>query len=255
MTYRHRLGRTLIKAGEVLTFTYTENSSQKHIAVVAIADIDLSQEMVEFTAGVDRSSRLIFTEEALPAFIEYLSSKSLLHVGPSVAIEFGDIGRPSHRLLDEYRFSINPEAFWDDKLIHRYKHTSFTVFSRQDHTLTVLADVEAPFYISASVVDTEGQLLGMLRLSVLSDNKHTLLSEEDVERIRLALQADISLGVPEIAVLISEVHLIGNPDYGSCRYIKHTDFLTETDHVVQHRINPTQIEQPSDIDYVEPAGG
>lgn len=222
---RHDLGVVQIKAGEILSFAYLDHSNQKQsIIVVAIEDIDLSKEMAEFAKVTEGNYRKLFTENSLPEFIEHLSSKGMLHVSTTVNIDFGIMGRPSRRLSDEYRFSINPESFWDDKLYHRYSTTSFSVCTHQDHMLTVLANVEAPFYIQASIVDSEGYLLGMLRLSVISDNKHTLLNEDDIERIRLALQADIVIGVPEINVLVDEVKLINNPEFGVCQYSNHFSF-------------------------------
>jgi len=227
MLDHHTLGRIKVRAGEILTFTYDESipEKKKHITVVAIADIDLSAEMATYCEGINRATREIYTEEALPGFIQYLTEKRLLHVGNEVSLHFGSKRRPAARLLNEYRFKLNPESFWEAKLIHRYESNSFTVFTHQSHMLTVMSGPDAPFTILAEIIDLTGDPLGVLRLSVLSDNRHTLIDDEDIERIRLALQADISLNMTEISVLVNKVTLIPNPDFGTNPFKRHLSDL------------------------------
>lgn len=222
MSHEHTLGRLSVKAGEILTFTYRDNTPQeRHITVVAIADIDLSREMALFCEQADRHSHAIFTEEALPAFIEHLTQRQLLHVGNEISIDFGRLGRPASRLMNEYRFRINPEAFWEAKLLHRYQHNAFTLLSHQNHLLTLMAGVDTPFSVLANVLDIQGNPLGTLRLELLSDNRHTLINDEDIERIRLALQADITLTVQELSVMIDSIKVIPNPEFGINSFTRH----------------------------------
>jgi len=228
MHEHHTLGRMKVRAGEILTFTYDESVPDKrcHLTVVAIADIDLSQEMATYCVTINRSTRDIYTENALPGFIEYLAEKRLLHVGTEVNIHFGTTKRPAARLMGEYRFDINPESFWEAKLIHRYQSNSFTVYNHQHHMLTIMSDVEAPFLVLADIIDMKGEYLGVLRLSVLSEDSYTLFSDEDLERIRLALQADISLNVVEISVLVESVKLVPNPDFTKNAFGRHLPVVT-----------------------------
>jgi hypothetical protein len=214
MLNRHTLGRINVKAGEILTFTYKDRTP-RHVTVVALHDIDLSKELAEFCGQLDRRSRSIFTENVLPAFIEHLTDKRLLHVGNEVSVDMGVVGRPSKRLLEEYKFSINPEMFWEDKVIHRYTTSSFSVINHQEHLLTLLMDVDAPFTVVANLIDIKGDTLGVIRLVMLSDHRHTLINEEDNERIRMALQSDLSLTLPEINVLVATVEITPNPEYGN----------------------------------------
>ncbi len=223
MSHEESLGRLIVKAGEILTFTYRDSTPHpRHVTVVALVDLDLSRHMAEFCEKTNRDSRDIYTEQALPSFIEYLTELHLLHVGKEIQVDIGQIGRPASRLMNEYRFRLNPEAFWEAKLLHRYQRSSFTVFNHQNHLLTVMAGVDAPFTVVASLIDMAGDALGVLRLSVLTDHKYTLLDDEDLERIRLALQADISLSVEEISVLVDSITLIPNPDFGSNPFARHT---------------------------------
>lgn len=212
-----------VKAGELINFTYDDAvpDRPRRVTVVAIEDIDLSREMALFCEKTNRSGKDIYTENALPAFIEYLVMKRLLHVGAEVDVHFGSSRRPAARLLNEYRFRLNPESFWEEKLTHRYESRSFTIINHQQQMLTMMIGVEAPFYISASMVDLKGDYLGVLRLSVLPDGRHTLISEEDMERIRLALQSDIALHMSEIEVMVERVCVTSNPDFGSNTFQRH----------------------------------
>ncbi|MNP89099.1 hypothetical protein D3C85_14990 [compost metagenome] len=223
MENKHTLGRVEVKAGEILTFTYDNPSpeNRRHITVVALSDINLSDEMALFYQELDRGSDDIITEAALPAFIEHLCDKRLLHVGTEVNIHIGTVGRPAERLVNEYKFMLNPESFWEEKLSHRYLKRSFTVYSHQDHLLTIMMGVEAPFTILADIINMQGNHLGILQLSILSDRRHTLISDDDLERIRSALQADISLCIDEVSVLVERVTLLTNPDFGSNRFTKY----------------------------------
>lgn len=221
------LGRLTVRAGEILTLTYRDNTPlPRHITVVALVDLNLSEHMATFCADMDRSGHGIFTEQALPAFVQYLTDRRLLHVGKEVRVDFGKLGRPASRLLNEYRFKLNPEAFWEAKLLHRYKHNSFTLFSHQNHLLTIMAGIDAPFSLLAHVVAMDGTALGSFRLEILTDNKYTLISDEDLERIRLALQADLSLSIEEISVMIESVELFPNPDFGISSFARHLPTLT-----------------------------
>lgn len=74
--------------------------------------------------------------------------------------------------------------------------------------------VEAPFSAVTQFIDSKGEFLGILRFSVLSDNKYTLLDADDIERIRLAIQSDISLFVGELNILAESVVIESNPAYG-----------------------------------------
>lgn len=223
MPSKHTLGKMYVRAGEILTFTYDDTvpEEKRRVTVVAIDDIDISAEMAMFCEQTDRSGKDIYTENALPAFIEFLTEKRLLHVGREVNVHFGQIRRPAARLLNEYRFKLNPESFWEEKISARYEAHSFSVYNHQSHSLTVMLGVEAPFYITASFIDLNGDQLGVLKLSVLSDDRHTLINDEDVERLRLALQSDIALNLGEINVMVERVELASNPDFGKNAFLRH----------------------------------
>ncbi|MNZ43796.1 hypothetical protein D3C78_614080 [compost metagenome] len=223
MQDKHTLGRVTVKAGEILTFTFDESAQEqnRHLTVVAIDNIDLSREMALFCELTNRSGKDIYTENALPLFIQHLAEKRLLHVGKEVTVHFGDRGRPAARLMNEYRFRLNPESYWEDKLVRRYTTNSFTLYNHQQSILTVMMGVDAPFYILADILDMTGDHLGILRLSVIPDNRHANLSDEDVERIRLALQADIAMNVEEISVMVERVRVTSNPDFGQSLFKRH----------------------------------
>lgn len=223
MAENHTLGRIFVRAGEILTFTFDETDSghKRHLTVVAIVDIDLSREMALFCDATDRSGKDIYTENALPEFLQSLAEKQMLHVGKEITVHFGDRGRPAARLMNEYRFRINPESYWEDKLVQRYTTGSFTVFNHQHHQLTVMQGTDAPFTAHATIVDMQGEYLGHLRLSVLPDHRHSFISDDDVERIRLALQADITLNVEEISVMVERVVMTSNPDFGQNAFKRH----------------------------------
>lgn len=230
MPSKHTLGTMYVRAGDLISFTYDDTvpEEERRVTVVAIADIELSREMALFCEQTDRSGKDIYTENALPAFIEYLTEKRLLHVGNEVSVHFGQIRRPAARPLNEYRFRMNPESFWEEKIHHRYQKHSFTVFNHQSHTLTVMGGDDAPFFITASFIDMKGDQLGVLRLSVLSDNRHTLIDDEDVERLRLALQSDIALNLSELNVMVERVELASNPDFGKNSFLRHLPEIDRT---------------------------
>lgn len=223
MQQNHTLGRVTVRAGEIITFTFDESTPerQRHLTVVAIQDLDLSREMALFCEATNRSGRDIYTENALPALIEHLAKKGLLHVGREVTVHVGNRFRPAARLMNEYKFRLNPESFWEDKLVNRYTTGTFNVFNHQGHSLTLMMEVDSPFTAHASIVDMQGEYLGHLRLSVLPDQPHTLISDDDIERIRLALQADITMNVEEISVMVERVEMTSNPDFGQNAFKRH----------------------------------
>lgn len=220
----HTLGKVEVKAGELITFTYDDPSpaQRKRISVTALADINLSEAMADFYQSVNRKTNAIYTENALPAFIEYLCEKRLLHVGAEVSVHLGVVGRPAMRMSAEQRFKINPESFWEEKLVHHYKTRSFHVTNHEDHLLTLLWGVDAPFAILADIITMDGRHLGILHLSVLSNKPRPTISEEDIEVIRIGLQADITLHIGELSVLVERITLLNNPDFAVNPFSKHS---------------------------------
>lgn len=226
MTDNHTLGRLTAKVGEILTFTYDEVSQGKypHLTVVVLVDFDLSLEMANFCEETDRSGTDIYTENILPEFLQSLALRNLIHVGEQKTVHVGHRGRPSARFMNEYKFDIYPESYWEDKLIAHYRTNTFEVNSHQHHRLTIMMDMDAPFTAHASIVDIRGEYLGHLRLSVLPDDKHALINDDDKERIRLALQADITTNVTDIQVMVERVELTSNPDFGRNAFKSHSSY-------------------------------
>lgn len=228
MQSNHTLGMVNVNDGELLTFLIDKESNPDRpttITVIALADIDLSKEMADFYQRAAKDTTTLITENAIVGFVTWLAERGLIRLPRENRIPFGNMKRPSSRLADEYKYSVNPEMFWEAKLLHRYSKACFNVINHQSHMLTVMANVDAPFTMTATVIDGIGGVLGMLRLDVLSDNKHTLISDEDIERLRLGLQADITMHVPDLMLMVECVAVSSNPTFGINAFKQHRDFI------------------------------
>lgn len=227
MNSNHTLGMVTVQSGELLTLLIETESTPdrpKTVSVIALADFDLSKEMADYYRTTDRTNGALITKNALGGFLCRLSEKGLIVLPKEHRIPFGSMERPASRLSNEYRYTINPETFWEDKLMHRYTKASFNVINHQSHMLTVVANVDAPFTMTATVIDGIGGILGMLRLDILSDSKHTLLNDEDIERLRLGLQSDITMHVTDLMLMIECVTVASNPTFGINSFTRHRDF-------------------------------
>lgn len=224
MTNNHTLGMIRVSTGEILTFQVTDKNTpekQKRISVIALVDIDVSKEMAEHYAKINRSTSAVHSENALISLVsEWVDRKKVLYAN-EVTVHIGEESRPAQRFADEYRYTINPEQFWEDKLIERYRKASFNVINHQGHLLTVVHQIDSPFSMTATVIDGVGGILGMLRLDIMSDNKHTRINEEDIERLRLGLQADLTMHVPDLMLMIEHVSVQNNPLYGVNPFKQH----------------------------------
>lgn len=228
MQSNHTLGMVNVSDGELLTFTIDRESHPDRpitITVIALADIDLSKEMADFYHMTAKDTTSLITENAIAGFVMWLGKRELVRLPVEHRVHFGNLKRPSSRLTDEYKYSINPEMFWEAKLLHRYSKACFNVINHQSHMLTVMANVDAPFTMTATIIDGVGGVLGMLRLDVLSDSKHTLISDEDIERLRLGLQADITMHVTDLMLMVEGVSVASNPTFGINSFNKHRDFI------------------------------
>jgi hypothetical protein len=227
MHSNHTLGMVNVEEGELLTFLIDKESTPDRpitVTVIVLADIDLSREMADFYQSTSRDTQAIITENAIAGFITWLSNKGLIRLPRETRVPLGNLKRPASRLADEYKYSVNPEMFWEAKLRHRYSKACFNVINHQSHLLTVMANVDAPFAMTATVIDGVGGVLGMLRLDILSDNKHTLINDEDIERLRLGLQADITMNVPDLMLMVECVTVASNPTFGINSFNRHRDF-------------------------------
>ena len=121
--------------------------------------------------------------------------------------------------------------FWEAKLLHRYSKSCFNVINHQSHLLTVMGNVDAPFVMTATIIDGIGGILGMLRLDILSDNKHTLIDEDDIEVLRLGLQADITMNIPDLMLMVESVTIASNPTFTVNSFNRHRAFTPATEAV------------------------
>lgn len=234
MSANHTLGMIRVSAGDLLTLVVDDDTTPgkpKTVTVVALDDIDVSKEMADYYALIDRTSRELITANAITGFLTWLATRRLVRVPREARIPFGEMKRPSSRLQNEYRYTLNPEAFWEEKLLARYNQASFNVINHQGSFLTLMAGIDAPFELVAEIIDGNNESLGYLRLDVLSDNRHTLINDDDLERLRLALQADITMHIPDMLVMVRTVAIHNNPGYGVSRYKQHCDPLLTPDPV------------------------
>lgn len=230
----HTLGMVNVRDGELLTFLIDKESTPDRpttVTVIALADMDLSHEMATFYQQAPKDNTALITENAIAGFVMWLVGRKLIKLVRETRIPFGNMKRPSSRLRDEYKYSINPEMFWEAKLLHRYSTSCFTVINHQSHLLTIMANVDAPFAMTATVIDGVGGILGMLRLDILSDNKHTLIDDDDIEVIRLGLQADITMNIPDLMLMVEAVSIASNPTFTVNSFNRHRDFTPVTEAV------------------------
>lgn len=227
MENNHTLGTVNVSSGELLTFTVNTESSEdrpRTVTVITLADIDVSKEMADYYRRINRTTEQLQTDNAIIGFITSLAEAGLVKVTREHRVPFGTLGRPASRLTDEYKYSVNPEQFWEAKLLNRYSKACFNVITHQSHMLTVMHNVDAPFSMTATIIDSIGGVLGMLRLDIISDNRHTLIGEEDIERLRLGLQADITMHVPDLMLMVESVSVQNNPIFGINAFKQHRDF-------------------------------
>lgn len=225
------LGITHVGSGDLLTFLINDDSQPhraQQVSIIALADIDVSQEMAEYYRQLDKTHKNVLTENALVGFVGFLADRGLVRVPTEVSVSFGTLKRPASRLANEYRYSLNPEEFWEEKLLKRYATASFTTINHDGHLLTVVGDVDAPFTLAATIINLDGEVLGVLRLDVLADGKHASINDDDLERLRLGLQADITMHVPEIMVMVDRISVHHNPTFGINSFRQHIPAISET---------------------------
>lgn len=220
------LGMLSVGAGELLTLLLDDDTSPgrpRRVTVITLTSFNVSQEMADYYTRIDRNGQGVITPNATAGFLSYLAEQQMIKVPRELSIHFGNMKRPASRLLNEYRYTINPEEFWEEKILARYVKASFDVFNHQGHMLMVMGNVDAPFKMIATIIDGKGAVLGMLRLDILSDSNRTLLSDDDIERLRLGLQADLTMNVPDLMLMVDKVVVTSNPLFGVNRFRRYHD--------------------------------
>jgi hypothetical protein len=220
------LGMLSVGAGELLTLLLDDDTTPgrpRRVTVITLAAFNVSQEMADYCTRMDRNGQGVITPNAAAGFLTHLAERSMIKVPRELTIPFGNMKRPSSRLLNEYRYTINPEEFWEEKILARYAKSSFDVFNHQGHMLMVVGNVDAPFRMIATIIDGKGAVLGMLRLDILSDSKLTCLNDDDIERLRLGLQADLTMNVPDLMLMVDKVLVTSNPLFGVNRFRRYHD--------------------------------
>lgn len=155
MMNTNRLGSSPIVKGQLITLYIddVENGRlQQAVILYAMQDFDLAEKMVEYYGECKNKQTLTKSEIMLPCFSDHLVEKGLVTHPSHDTVRLGTVGRPPARMIDEYKYSLNPNAFVEGKLIGLVNGQCNGVFGHRGHYFSLMNAEFCPYVVRCAIV-------------------------------------------------------------------------------------------------------
>lgn len=183
----HRVGSCEVLSGQLLTL-YAEdkvNARSSFIMLYVKKSFDLSQKMVEYYQSLTADERSQHTEVSNDGLYRMLLKQGLVEKPRSDLVFMGEIGRPSKRIADEVRYSINPEKYKLDKIKHDLQYVSKLFFNHQGYRILLLGADDVLNEAIIDINDEDGVFIGNLKIGVVFDRTaNATLDKDDTEKLK-----------------------------------------------------------------------
>ncbi len=204
------IGTYEVSRGQIITL-FSEGDSPKNNRFTLIyvkRSFNMSEKMVEYYRSLSPHEKSQPCEDAAEGLYRMLLKQGLVERPKSDLLHMGMIGRPSSRLADELRYSINPESYVLKKIQDDLLYTTKIFYNHQDYRVLLLGAGSSNNEVIIEVLDTEGVDIGHLKIGIVFDGTVGLtLNDEDTDKVR-----------ETIAAMIRETGHFGAISLGKIRY-------------------------------------
>lgn len=200
------LGHSTVVEGQLITLV-VENPSvpmeNLYVMLYVKKDFNISDEMAQFyESNKDDESNTKFSEVMVGEFYQYLLRKGLVDRPRSDVVRFGVVGRPSKRILDEYKYRLSPEEFVLTGIRERLELKSNYIVTDAGYRVLVASVEDRPENVAVTL-ELRGTVIGSLRFFILHGSTEVIsMSPADMDRLTAAIAEIIkdSCDIPEVRV-------------------------------------------------------
>lgn len=203
------VGAAEVVKGQVLTLYVenTQNPPNHHYLQLYIKEsFSLSDQMALFHSE-EREYRDVASEVSVEAFYRFLLRKGLADRPRSDVVKFGQMGRPSARVVEEYKYAINPDAFILGNLREALLFHSKAIVNHQGYRVVIMSsDVETDELVVE--ITHRDQSVGVINMCVAFDRGIGVeFDADDQEQIRKTIDEMVSGVAPVPGLSVSRVFL------------------------------------------------
>lgn len=203
------LGNTYIDEGDLITLYLEDNSAKTEVLIlVAKTAINLSIEMANYYELIKGYTQWIMSDKAIHGFADYLVEKALAYRPKSTSVKVGDKNRPSKRILDEYKYRLNPKAFSVKMLEEKINDTCAGLYTRKGAYINLTSSSFCNMEVRAHMLQ-DNEDVGTIRIGIIPDPsiKGIQELEPDKEAIKSFIQKQINVQFPKDNVKVRDVSL------------------------------------------------
>lgn len=187
----HNVGSCEVLSGQLLTL-YAEdkvNGRPSYIMLYVKKSFDLSQKMVEYYHSLSTDERTQHTEVSCDGLYRMLLKQGLVEKPRSDLVLMGEIGRPSKRLADEVRYSINPEKYKLEKIRDELQYVTKLFYNHQGYRIMLIGADSVLNEAIIDVLDEKGMPMGNLKIGVVFDRtSNATIDSGDTEKLKETVQ-------------------------------------------------------------------
>lgn len=199
------VGGSAVNKGQLLTL-YVEDPTKSNghyfMMLYVKETFNVSIEMAGFYQQLSSENRLMSSEAATEQFYLYLLRKGLVERPKSDVIYMGEMGRPSVRVSDEYKYSLNPTEYTIRKLKNDLMFQSMTFYNHQGYRVMLLGPEGSLSEIMVEIIQ-HGESVGTIRLGIVFDRSlDAVINEADIEQMRSVIMRMVSetSHIPDVTI-------------------------------------------------------
>lgn len=202
-----QLGTTPIGKGQLITL-YVEDSEndrlQQAVILYAMQSFNLSEVMVEYYKQCKNKRTLLKSEIAISSFVDYLIEKGFVNQPKNETVRIGIAGRPPMRLIDEYKYQMNPVSFMQEKLESLINGRCNGVYGYSGNYFNLMKADLCPYTIRCSILIDSAQPI-VLEVGVSPSERHVVPNEKDCLKFQTYLQQLFSNEFNDLPIFVEKV--------------------------------------------------
>lgn len=208
------LGTSLIHKGHLLSL-YLENNEdgrpQQTVVLYVLKDFNLSEVMADFYENYPGKKHYLKSEIVLPELVDHLITAGYVYRPEADMICFGTQGRPPSRMIDEYKYSKNPDEFLLSKIRDALNSRCNGIYAHRGSYINLMNPTYCPWVVRAAI-SVAGVHRGMLEIGVSPSDPGRVPMREDAPYIRNYLNEVLRTDFPDKSVEVTEVFAPGEDE-------------------------------------------
>lgn len=181
------IGTHEISRGQLITF-YVKgvDGGRDYLSMFhAKRSFSMSGKMVEYYNSLSDEEKSQPCEKTADGLYRLLLKEGFVELVKNDVIDLGVIGRPSARVADEVRYSINPENYHVEKLKEELEFSNSVFFNHQGYRVMLLGQSSSLNTAIIEMLDEDGVVFTEVCIGMIFDNTVDIgIDNNDTEKLK-----------------------------------------------------------------------